>query len=216
MNKRALLCVGISVGLLLLTGVSAAEPVRGPGQPASTQSSEKKATVNDNAAVPGADIDWALQEVIGRVATAADAIGAADPAYTVSYIDVDNARLQIYRKSSTPDDFDVQKYVALAPAGVSIVFEAAALSATEIENLSDLLAALSPEFKAAGIRLHGWGPDYASGMQVLYTSTSTSSEAPEIPQRLREHLEIYGPGTVTFKVGAIQSIADFKKPESPK
>ncbi|HEX8082582.1 MAG TPA: hypothetical protein VF557_20405 [Jatrophihabitans sp.] len=161
--------------------------------------------MNENPAVEGADIDWALQEVIGRVATAADEVGKNDPAYTVSYTDVRNARLQIYRKSLTHDDFDLQRYLALAPEGVSIVFEAAALSATEIEHLMDLIYALAPEFKAAGIRLHSWGPDYATGMRILYTS-----DTPEIPRRLVEKLEIYGPGTVTFEVGSVVNLADFR------
>ncbi len=94
----------------------------------------------------GAGIDWARQEVIGQVATAADAVGADDPAYTVSVIDVRNARSQIYRKPSMADDFDLQRYRALAPARVSIAFEAAAFSATEIEHLRDLIGALSPDF----------------------------------------------------------------------
>jgi hypothetical protein len=159
--------------------------------------------VEENAAEAGSDIDWALEEVISQVATRAKEVGANDPAYTVSVVDGRNARLVVYRKSSTPDDFDVQKYVALAPAGVSIAFEAAALSATEIENLSGMITAMSPEFRAAGIRLHGWGPDYASGMQILYTS-----DTPEIPRRLLERLEIYGPGTVAFKPGSIVGLAN--------
>jgi hypothetical protein len=204
MKKRLLLGVVISVGLLLITEVSAAEPVRAPGQPTPPQSSAKEGTVEENAAEAAADIDWALQEVIGQVATAADEVGASDPAYTVSVVDVRHARLLVYRKSLTPDDFDVQKYVALAPAGVSIAFKAAALSATEIEHLSNLIAALSPEFRAVGIRLHGWGPtDYASGMHVLYTS-----DTPEVPRRLLERLEIYGPGTVTFKPGSVEGMAN--------
>ena len=156
----------------------------------------------ENPAEVGADIDWALQEVISQTASAADEVGASDPAYTVSVVDVRNARLLVYRKASVPDNFDVQKYLALAPVGVSIAFEAAALSATEIEHLNDLIAAMSPEFRAAGIRLHGWGPtDYAHGMQVLYTS-----DTPEIPRRLLEKLEIYGPGTVAFKVGSVEAL----------
>ncbi|HEY0167031.1 MAG TPA: hypothetical protein VGB75_08320 [Jatrophihabitans sp.] len=166
--------------------------------------------MDDNAAVPGADIDWALQEVIGRVATAADKVGATDPAYTVSVVDVRNARLQIYRKSVTTDAFDLSKYRVLAPAGVSIEFEAAALSATEIKHLSDLIWALSPEFKAAGVKLQSWGPDYANGMHVLYTSNT-----PELPRHLVESLEIYGLGTVTFQVGAVQSLANRQADTSP-
>jgi hypothetical protein len=159
--------------------------------------------VEENAAEPGANIDWALEEVISQVATRAQEVGANDPAYTVSVVDGRNARLLVYRKSSAPGDFDLQKYVALAPAGVSIAFEAAALSATEIEHLRNLIAALSPEFRAAGITLHGWGPaDYASGMQILYTS-----DTPEIPRHLHERLEIYGPGTVAFKLGSIKGLA---------
>jgi hypothetical protein len=204
MKKRILLGIGISVGLLLITEASAAGPVRGPGKPAPTHDAEKKATVDDNAAIPGADIDWALQEVIGQVATAADEVGENDPAYTVSVIDVRNARLQIYRKSSAADNFDLQRYRALAPAGVSIVFESAALSAKEIENLYRLISTMEPAFQAAGIRLHSWGPDYASGMRIHYTA-----KTPGIPPSLLEKLEIYGPGTVAFKVGSVESLTSF-------
>jgi hypothetical protein len=94
---------------------------------------------------------------------------------------------------------------------VSIEFETAALSATEIEHLNNLIAAMSPEFRAAGIRLHGWGPkDYAGGMQVLYTS-----DTPEIPRRLLERLEIYGAGTVAFKRSAVEGIANRLADTSP-
>ena len=201
----------MSAGLLLLAGVGGTGPVRAAGQPTQTQSSAKEATVEENAAEAGADIDWALQEVIGQVATAADQLGASDPAYTVSVVDVRNARLLVYRKSSAPDDFDVQRYVALAPAGVSIAFKDAALSASEIEHLNGLIAAMLPEFRAVGIKLHGWGPkDYASGMQVLYTSNT-----PEIPRSLLERLEIYGPGTVAFTLGSVEGLADRYADTSP-
>jgi hypothetical protein len=40
-------------------------------------------------------------------------------------------------------------------------------------------------------------------MHVLYTSDAT-----EIPQSLREKLEIYGPGTVTFQMGSIEGAAN--------
>ena len=56
MKKRVLLGVGMSVGLLLITEVSAAEPIHAPGQPAPTRSSAKEATVEENAAEAGADI----------------------------------------------------------------------------------------------------------------------------------------------------------------
>jgi len=163
--------------------------------------------VEEDATAPGANIDWALQDEIGKVATAADAVGADDPAYTVSFVDVRNARLIVYRTSSATDDFDLQRYLTLAPAGVSIAFEAAALSATEIENLNHLIAAMRPEFEAAGVRISGWWPDYASGMRIQY-----SPDAAEIPQSLRAKVEIYGPGTVRFQPGAIVSLARFHRP----
>lgn len=204
MKKRGLLGVVISVGLLLISGVGAAEPIRAAGQPVPSPSLAKEATVEEDATQASSGIDWALQEVIGQVATAADRVGADDPAYTLSVVDVRNARLLVYRKSLARDDFDVQKYLALAPAGVSIAFQAAALSAGEIAPLNDLIDVMSPEFKAAGIKVHGWGPrDYASGIEVLYTS-----DTPKIPRHLLERLEIYGPGTVVFKLGSVEGIAD--------
>lgn len=202
MKKRVLLCMGMSVGLLLITGVSAAGPVYAPGQPAPTPSSAKKATMDESATEAGADIDWALQDVIDQVATTADEVGVNDPLYTGSVVDVQNARLLIYRKSSMSGGFDVKKYLALAPVGVSIVFAAAPLSAKEIEKLYRLIESLSPEFKAAGIRLNSWGTDFAGGMRVLYTSNTL-----EMPRWLREKLEIYGPGTVSFQVGSVEAMA---------
>lgn len=98
MRTHILLCVGMSIGMLLISESSAAGPLGGSGQPGATQSSAKKATPDNNAEVPGADIDWGLQEVIGQVARAADTVGANDPGYTVSVVDVANFRLQIYRR----------------------------------------------------------------------------------------------------------------------
>lgn len=144
------------------------------------------------------------------MAVAARAVGVNDPAYTGSVMDVANARLQIYRKGSTPDDFDLQEYRALAPPGVSITFETAPLSARETEVLDRLIIAQSPEFLAAGIRITGWGTDYAGGVRVNYWPGTV-----EIPERLREKLEIYGPGTVRFEVGSTVSLADFSVPSHP-
>jgi hypothetical protein len=91
-----------------------------------------------------------------------------DPAYSGSVVDVANARLQIYRKRSRQDDFDLGEYRALAPADVSIAFEDAPLSAKETEDLNHLIRALAPEFQAAGIKISSWGTDYAGGVRVDY------------------------------------------------
>ncbi len=160
--------------------------------------------------VPGADIDWALQDRIVEVAIAARTVGANDPAYSGGVVDVANARLRIYRKRSTQDDFDLEEYRALAPADVSIAFEDAPLSAEETESLDDLIRALAPEFQAAGISISSWGTDYAGGVRVDYWPGTV-----EIPQRLREKLEIYGPGTVTFRVGMTVSLANFTTANYP-
>lgn len=213
MKTYVLLCVGVSIAMLLITESSAAGPLSGSNQPAPTESSGKQATPDNNAEVPGADIDWALQEVIGQVARAAEALGSSDPGYTVSVVDVENARLQIYRKASLAAGFDLQRYIALAPAGVSVTFEKAALSAKEIENLYHVISALIPEFEAAGIQLSSWGPDYVSGMQVRYTSNSLT--APEVPKQLREKLEIYGADTVTFQASSVQALANRLADTSP-
>lgn len=219
MRNQVLLCVGISIGMLLITESSAAGPLGGSGQPAPTQSSVKKATpdnnaevsgADNNAEVPGADINWALQDEIDQVATAADEAGANDPFYTGSVVDARNARLLVYRKSSALDDFDLQNYRTLAPAGVSITFEVAPLSAKETESLDRLIIALAPEFKSAGIRISSWGTNFAGGVHVLYLS-----DGPEIPPSLRERLEIYGPGTVTFQSGAMVGMADRQADTSP-
>jgi len=176
--------------------------------------------MDDNAIEAGADIDWALQDQIDQIATAADKVGANDHLYTGSVVDARNARLLVYRKASTLDDFDLQKYLTLASAEVSIIFETAPLSAMEIKSLDHLLIALSPEFKAAGIKLSSWGTDFTSGMRILYTSNlpdslGVSEQVPEIPLRLREKVEVYGPGTVTFKVSAVQGMADRQADTSP-
>jgi hypothetical protein len=160
--------------------------------------------MDESVEVPGADIDWALQDRICQLASAAAALGADDPAYTGSVVDVENARLRVYRKPSVPSQVDDEDYRALAQPGVSIEFEAAPLSARETANLDRLIVALVPQFKAAGITISSWGTDFASGVRVDYYPTTS-----ELPQYLRDQLEIYGPGTVSFRPGRTVSLADF-------
>lgn len=87
------------------------------------------------------------------------------------------------------------------------------MSAIEIDNLNHLISTLLPQFKVAGIKLTSWGPDYANGMQIRYTSDTLVS--PEIPQQLREKLEIYGPDTVTFQSGSVQALSSRLADTSP-
>jgi hypothetical protein len=161
--------------------------------------------MDENVGVSGADIGWALQDRICRVAAAADLVGTSDPAYTGSVVDVENARLRVYRKPSIPSQVDDEAYRGLAQPGMSIEFQAAPLSARETEDLDRLIVALAPEFKASGITISGWGTDYVGGVRIDYYPAT-----PELPQHLREQLELYGPGTVSFRPARTVSLADFR------
>ncbi len=117
----------------------------------------------------------AIQQELDEIDDQIDAAGQSDVAYAMVVNDPENATVTVWRAASSPDSV-AGRYAPLVPAGVTLKFATALLSASQVSALTQLAVSDATKLLGTDTRIKSWGLDRVGGQFVVrYAGTEPSA-----------------------------------------
>jgi hypothetical protein len=184
--------VGLAASSLVLLGLAGCSSAT---QVSTVRSSGQAQAGSAPASGPSADdsTEVAAAQAIAPVGL------ADDPQYNDVSVEAAAQTVTVWRVGDGPGPTLDDRYRSLVPAGVTLRYARAPLTAKQVATLDALVAKEMGDFHAAGLNVTVWGQSQGPGKPYVVNYEGARAPAAAIVEKFQE----FGPATVMFTPGGV-------------